>query len=85
MALSIKDPETDELARELAERTGESLTEAVRKALQERLDREREPRAATGLSERLLAIGRRCAAEMSGSPRSSDHADLLYDELGLPK
>jgi hypothetical protein len=29
MALSIKDPEADRLARELAARTGETLTEAI--------------------------------------------------------
>jgi hypothetical protein len=41
MALSLKDPETDRLAREVARLTGESLTEAVRDALAERLERER--------------------------------------------
>ena len=40
MALSIKDPETDRLARELAKTTGESITEAIRAALRERLERE---------------------------------------------
>jgi hypothetical protein len=33
MALSIKDPEADRLARELAARTGETLTEAIVVAL----------------------------------------------------
>jgi antitoxin VapB len=37
MALSIKGPEADRLARELAAATGESLTEAVTKALRDRL------------------------------------------------
>ena len=41
MALSLKDAETDRLAREVAKLTGESLTEAVRSALAERLERER--------------------------------------------
>jgi antitoxin VapB len=45
MALSLKDPETDRLAREVARLTGESLTQAVRTALSERLDRERLRRA----------------------------------------
>ena len=39
MALSIKDPETDRLARALAEATDESITEAIRRALEERLTR----------------------------------------------
>ena len=40
MPLSIKNPDADRLARALAQRTGETLTEAVIKALRERLDRE---------------------------------------------
>jgi len=38
-ALNIRDREVHELARRLAERTGETMTEAVKKALVERLDR----------------------------------------------
>lgn len=37
MALSIKDPETDRLARELAELSGLPITAAVREAIQQRL------------------------------------------------
>jgi antitoxin VapB len=85
MALSIKDGETDELARRLAERTGESLTEAVKTALRERLERERRGGREPGLADRLVQIGRRCAAEMSGPFDSSDHGELLYDERGLPR
>jgi antitoxin VapB len=36
MALNIKNPEVERLASELAEITGESKTEAVRKALEQR-------------------------------------------------
>ena len=39
MALNIKDPDTDRLARELAALTGESITTAARRALEERLER----------------------------------------------
>ncbi len=35
MALSLKDKETDRLAREVAALTGETLTDAIRKALAE--------------------------------------------------
>ncbi|HEX2137021.1 MAG TPA: type II toxin-antitoxin system VapB family antitoxin [Microvirga sp.] len=37
MAVLIKDPETDLLVRKLAARTGETITEAVRKAAELRL------------------------------------------------
>lgn len=39
MAMNIKDHETERLASELAARTGESKTAAVREALRERLER----------------------------------------------
>jgi antitoxin VapB len=80
MGLNIKNDEAHLLARELAKLTGESLTAAVR----ERLDRIRRENA-TGLAERLLAIGHDCAARLKEPYRSADHADLPYDERGLPR
>jgi len=57
MALSLKDPETDLLAREVARHTGETLTEAVRTSLAERLERVRIRRGQTpGIAARLSAI-----------------------------
>jgi antitoxin VapB len=86
MALSLKDPETDRLAREVARLTGESLTEAVRKSLSERLERERlrRGRPARGLAERLLEIARHCSSLPDIDARSPDEI-LGYDEHGLPR
>ena len=83
MALSIKDPEADRLAREVATLTGESLTEAVKAALAERLARERRKRGATtSLAERLDAIALECAALPTYDERSAD--DIIgYDERGM--
>ena len=83
MALSIKHPEADRLARELAAHTGESLTEAVLYALRERLRRERGRTQAPDLKRELEAIRRRCAALPVLDPRSPDEI-LGYDENGLP-
>ncbi len=84
MGLNIKNEDAHRLAQELANITGESLTTAVTRALRERLDRVR--RAGKGsLAERLLAIGRDCAPRLKEPFRSTDHADLLYDERGLPR
>jgi antitoxin VapB len=47
MALSIKTREADQLARDLAKLTGETMTEAVTVALKERLEREKAARAET--------------------------------------
>lgn len=83
MAISIKDPETDRLARSLAEATGESITEAIRVALAERLERTtRRTRPALG-----AAIGRiqeRAAALPVLDKRSAD-AIIGYDASGVPR
>lgn len=83
MALNIKNATAERLARELAEATGESLTDAVIGALQSRLGavrrvREREPIAAD-------------VAEIQSFVRSQPERDsrtaeqiLGYDEFGLP-
>jgi antitoxin VapB len=64
--------------------TGESLTTAVTNAVRERLDRVRREQGAD-LAERLLAIGEDCATRLKQPFRTIDHADMLYNERGLPK
>ncbi len=84
MGLNIKSEETHQLVRELAERTGETMTAAVTAAVRERLERVRREQGES-LADRLMAIGRDCAARLKEPFRSADHADLLYDERGLPR
>jgi antitoxin VapB len=84
MSMNIKNEETHRLARELADLTGESMTDAVTEALRERLARVRRTNR-SGLADRLLEIGRDCAAHMKEPYKSIDHAEMLYDERGLPK
>ena len=84
MALNIKNEETQKLAQELAKLTGESMTAAITEALRERLDRVRGEHG-TGLADRLLKIGRDCAAHLQEPFRSVDHGALLYNEKGLPR
>ena len=83
MSLNIKSPEAHELAREVADITGESLTTAVKEALRERLERLRGEDVAP-LADRLMAIGRDCAPRLREPYRSANHADLLYGDDGLP-
>ena len=83
MALNIKDPEADRLARELAARTGESITQTVVKALRERLKRET-AKTPVGLKEEIMAISRRAGR----LPRLTDQSPeeiIGYDEQGLPR
>jgi antitoxin VapB len=83
MALSIKSDEADRLARELAAETGETLTEAVERALAERLEREHAKRAPS-MRTRLA----RLAADVAALPVADDRApeDIIgYDEHGMPR
>ncbi len=83
MALSLKDKETDRLARAVAALTGETLTDAIRVALAERFERERLRRGqGPRLADRLLEIGRHCAALPDLDTRSADEI-VGYDENGM--
>ncbi len=94
--LNIKDPEATRLARELAELTGESQTEVVRKALRERLEREKAGREAhdarTEADKRrefekvwakITKIQDRVRKRRLGQNYLTE--EDLYDENGLPK
>jgi antitoxin VapB len=84
MSLNIKNPEACRLIEALSAATGETMTGAVITAVRERLDRVQR-RENAPLAERLLAIGRDCAARLGPEYRALDHDALLYDEKGLPR
>ena len=83
MALSIKDAETDRLARALAAATGESLTEAIRQALRERL--ERETRRSRGRIEAEIRRIQERLARLPVRDERSPEQILGYDDHGLPR
>ena len=86
MSLNIKNPEAHALAERVAKLTGETLTDAVRVALRERLARlEQKPDFDRALYEKLKAIATGCRTYMKEPYLSAEHGDLLYDERGLPK
>ena len=86
--LNIKDAETTAMVRELADLTGESRTEAVRKAVRERLEQQRRLREVASVRSeddeiaQLRAYLARVRAEMQPY-RVSDN-DYMYDEFGAP-
>lgn len=84
MVLSIKDAETDRMARRLARLTGESVTRAVQEAVRERLEREEQHRGRRIDRSRIDAITARLAALPVVDDRSPDEL-LDYDEAGLPR
>ncbi len=81
MGMNIKNDEVQALARELAAETGESLTGAIKVALEERLARLRRERTVEAKIRRIDAILAKLPPVPPGV--TSDHSDL-YDDDGLP-
>ncbi len=83
MALNIRNSRTEELAATVAEMTGETKTEAVTRALQERLTKLQRQRGSRRLAEELKEIAVHCAALPVFDDRTADEI-IGYDERGLP-
>ena len=83
--LNIKNEETCRLAQKLSQLTGENVTQAVTRAVEERLEKlkNKARKGRKGIAKKLLAIGKECAALPILDDRNPD--DILYDEKGLPK
>ena len=84
MPISIKSIETERLAREVADRTGESLTAAIQRALEERLERLKQQRKRHIVKSQLDDILRRVDQLPILDSRAPDEI-LGYDENGLPR
>lgn len=85
MALSIKDPKTDQLARRIAAITGESLTEAIQHSLEERLRMIEKTTHKSINLQRIYEIQANVKSNLPKGVNSLDHGEILYDENGLPK
>ena len=83
MPISIKNVETERLARELAKETGETLTEVIKRSLQDRLQRVRGRRHAKGLPEQVADILQRMDTLPTLDERAEDEI-LGYDQDGIP-
>ena len=84
MPLNIKNTEVDRLARALAEKKGESITDAVLRALEERLMRTEGRMGLRDLKDEIYEIGKRCAALPDIDRRSADEI-LGYNSVGVPE
>ena len=88
MALHIRSPLVDKLARKVARRTGETLTKAIASALSERLERleagDRDSQQA--MIDKLMEISDRAAKHLNRTNKTSTELlDELYDADGLPR
>jgi antitoxin VapB len=84
MALSIWNSDAERLAREVAKQTGETITQAILKSLEERLLRLSGKRAAIDLVQEIKRIGSRCAALPDLDTRGADEI-LGYGSNGAPR
>ncbi len=83
MGLNIKNEEVHRLAREVAARTGETMTHAIQTALEERLVRLSADKA-KDRAERAAQV-RAILDSIPHYPGATSNHDDLYDEFGLPK
>ena len=84
MALNIKNAEADRLARELVALTGETITDVIVSALEDRLRRERALRRSGGLRAEVERIQERLARLPELDKRSLE--DIIdYNDSGLPR
>jgi antitoxin VapB len=84
MPLSIKSLETERLVREIASKTGESLTRTIQTALEERLQRINRERQSRTLANQIEEILARVDQLPILDARSADEI-IGYDENGLPR
>lgn len=88
MALHITDPKTDKLARRVAKRAGETITDAIHTSLAERLDRleSRDKKAEDAKVKALLAIAAQSSPALRAQKKTArELIDELYDDDGLPR
>ena len=81
MKFNVKDPEAHRLAQAIARATGERKSDVVLQAPRERHAKIGRRSGRAGVED-LLAIADGAAARVKRP--LVDHADLLYDENGLP-
>jgi antitoxin VapB len=84
MALSIRNPRAEELARQVAAECGENLTEAIIRALEERLERLKGRATSPDVAREIMKISLRCRALPERDERVPDEI-LDYDERGVPR
>jgi len=84
MAINIKNPEAEQLVREVTQATGETMTQAIINALKERLERLKGRRHSLLAAQKVKLILDRFDQLPDLDTRSADEI-LGYDEHGLPK
>ncbi len=84
MAISIRNPQAENLAREVASISGENLTQAIIHALEERLERLRGRRISSNTFQEIMNISNRCRSLPDVDSRTPDEI-LGYNKNGTFK
>jgi antitoxin VapB len=84
MPLSIHNPKAEKLARELAAKTGETITQTIITALEDRMVRMQGKKAPMDLAEEIMKISERCSRIPDKDPRNAEQI-LNYDQKGAPE
>ena len=82
MAVNIKNPRAERLANQLAQKTGETITDAVIHALEDRLERLEGCRTSPDLVEEIMGIANRCSKLPVLDTRIPEEI-LGYSEMGV--
>lgn len=83
MAISIRNSRAEQLVREVAELSQESMTQAIIHSLEDRLLHIKGRCAATDTAEKIMNISRRCGSLPDVDRRTADEI-LVYDHIGVP-
>ncbi|HEY3781890.1 MAG TPA: type II toxin-antitoxin system VapB family antitoxin [Fimbriimonadaceae bacterium] len=81
MGLNIKNEEVHQLIKQLVKITGESQTEAVKHAVEERIQKLDRREGRLG---RILTMGKDCAERLKAKGAITDHGDFLFGPDGMP-
>lgn len=81
MALSIRNHEAERLARAVAEETGETITQAIVHALEEKWLRLKGRKAVSNLFEKIMNLSDRCRKLPDEDTRTADEI-LGYNSQG---
>ena len=84
MALNIKNQETCDLARELAELTDDTMTGAITKVLRDRVEQIKRERDREELLRDLRAIRDRVSKKLKPEPSVEEIIESMYGEYGEP-
>ena len=82
MALSIRNPRAEKLAREIASMSGENITQVIIKALEDHLERLRGRRTSPDTYNEIMNISSRCRSLPDIDKRSPDEI-LGYNKTGV--